>query len=154
MISILIDEFNKSIDCKKFKESIYYYGCIFWLKRRNSQLEGKVVDVIPNVRFRGIEIPLYRFSPAWFSKYNLFVGIVPADRLIPRDVPTLAVNHSKLWLKYYKGEVVELNAHVPYKCVISNKNNLQKWNCVHISSTAFESHLFFVGLTKPELLII
>lgn len=139
---------------EKWKQVAYYGGAIFWREQSNGLLDRGVTQDIKELNYKGIQTPLYRFSPGWFKKEGVSMGIVAASKAIRASFPQINIPTKASYGKRFRSSYVyKLPTRGKFKCIIGDKRMLKKMGCMFISQTPLEAHHVLTGMVQPEMLI-
>ncbi|MCX6155153.1 MAG: hypothetical protein NT007_13450 [Candidatus Kapabacteria bacterium] len=131
----------------------YYLGAAFWRRQSQSLIANQEPAKIDMVNFDGSNVPLYRFTPAWFSKRNFGVAVVkgrinnPNQIVAQRPLLRPLVNIENI------SGLVGLSADVECSLCIIRKDELMDGSVIDQTFDAEQAHLWFVGISNPELYV-
>ena len=159
--SNLIVALNKSIVTiwsKSLKESyknedwiryFYYLGAIFWRNRSINLILNENQFELPKIKIKNSDIFVHKISPAWFLYNNCTVLI---DKHINNNsLVSLPynINKNKADGYYEYFGFTKIYPHTGYISIINNANISENKE----TPKPLSSHLLFVGLLYPQLLI-
>lgn len=138
---------------RKWKEYLRYIGMIYWREKSISYYAGSFPVQIDHVNYKGYQIPLYNFTPAWFKKNNVGVLIKNSKDLFGfHGYRTGQINkkHTSIYEEVF--EIKNISEQISMCLIDRNSNALELGEC--FTFNPIQSHYWYLGILNPELLLI
>ena len=147
---------SKALKSEDWYEYLYYLGSAFWRRQSIDLLVGKVPENILSIQLGTESIPLYRFSPSWFKRRNMRLGLTFSQKLQKnKNLCTIDTQIEQLRLQFINKYLdVKVDDSQNAKIVIFHRNQESDMpSDVQIANNFIMAHKWLCGLMKPELLI-